>query len=279
MADVMQPTAPTAPSAPTAPATAVPRLTIGVLTLNEERRIARCLRSAAFADELVVVDSGSTDATVAIAESMGARVHRYPDWQGFAVQRNRLLRHARGDYVFFVDADEEITDALRAEVQSAVREGFAGVGTVRWTVVAYGRELRWFLGQAEIERFFPRALLREFTGIVHENAELHDPAAPRRAFTGRLRHTSRESVRDSLHKLTQYAMLGAAKRAAAGRRGGVWRGIGSGGAIFVRLYLLRLGFLGGGPGFLFCFFIALECFFRYAALHYDRDLLRTDVGR
>ncbi|MES2186206.1 MAG: glycosyltransferase family 2 protein [Pseudomonadota bacterium] len=261
------------------PARLTARLTIGVLTLNEERNIARCLRSAAFADEVLVVDSGSRDRTVEIAQALGATVHRYPDWQGFGVQRNRLLSHASGDYIFFVDADEEITDALRAEVQAVVASRAQVVGTVKWTVVAYGQELRWFLGQAEIERFFPRALLREFTGIVHEHAELRDPALRRHAFRGRLRHTSRETVSDSLLKLRQYAMLGAAKRAAAGKRGGVWRGMASGVAVFLRLYVARLGFLGGGPGFLFCFFIALESFFRYAALRYDQDTLRSDVAR
>jgi hypothetical protein len=95
----------------------------------------------------------------------------------------------------------------------------------------------------------------------------------------RLRHFSRQSIHGSLNKLTQYAMLGAAKRAAQGKQGGVVRGLASGLAIFIRLYILRLGFTGGGPGFLFCFFIALECFFRYAALHYDRDRLTTGVGR
>ena len=74
-------------------------------------------------------------------------------------------------------------------------------------------------------------------------------------------------------------MLGAAKRAAAGKRGGVVRGLASGLAIFIRLYIFRLGFTGGGAGFLFCFFIALECFFRYAALHYDRAHLTDKVGR
>lgn len=269
-------TQPAAPAAADAPRR---RLTIGVLTFNEERHIARCLTSAAFADELLVVDSGSTDRTVDIARGMGAVVQSHPDWQGFAEQRNRLLRHASGDYVFFVDADEEITDRLRAEVQEVVRSGVDCIGTVRWTVIAFGKELRWFLGQAEIERFFPRRLVREFVGVVHEKAEMLQAGLPRHAFKGRLRHTSRETIRDSLHKLTQYAMLGAAKRAQMGRRGGVWRGIASGGMVFLRLYFLRLGFLGGGPGFLFCYFIALESFFRYAALYYDREQLRADVGR
>src|SRR3989344_4608592 len=74
-------------------ASAPPTLTVAVLTHNEAHRIEACLKSAAFADQLLVVDSGSTDNTVAIAQSLGAEVHSYPDWQGFAVQRNRLLAH------------------------------------------------------------------------------------------------------------------------------------------------------------------------------------------
>jgi glycosyltransferase involved in cell wall biosynthesis len=256
-----------------------PRLTIGVLTLNEERHIERCLRSCAFADEIVVVDSGSRDRTVALAEALGASVFTHSDWKGFGEQRTRLMAHAHGDYLFFVDADEEVTPELRTEVLALVASGEQAVGTVRWRVVAYGRELRWFLGQSEIERFFPRAQLLRYTGVVHEHAELADPSLRRHAFGGRLLHTSRETVGDSLLKLRQYAMLGAAKRAQAGKRGGVWRGIASGAWVFLRLYLLRLGFLGGGAGFLFCFFIALESFFRYAALHYDRETLRADVPR
>ena len=256
-----------------------PRLTIGVLTLNEERHIERCLQSVAFADEIVVVDSGSRDRTVELARALGASVHIHADWQGFGVQRSRLLQHAHGDYVFFVDADEAVTPELRQEVQALVASGRQAVATVRWRVVAFGRELRWFRGQSSVERLFPRAQLQGYTGLVHEHPELRDPDLPRHDFRGRLLHTSRESVGDSLQKLRQYAMLGAAKRAQAGRRGGVWRGIVSGGAVFLRLYFVRLGFLGGGAGFLFCLFIALESFFRYAALQYDREVLRSDVAR
>ena len=74
-------------------------------------------------------------------------------------------------------------------------------------------------------------------------------------------------------------MLGAAKRAESGQRGGVLRGLGSGLSMFVRLYVFRLGFLCGGAGFLYCLFVALEGFFRYAALHYDRESLTSKVAR
>ena len=81
-----------------------PRLTIGILTMNEERRIEACIRSAHFADEIVVVDSGSKDKTVALAQHLGAKVYTHADWQGFAEQRNRLLQYCTGDYIFFLDA-------------------------------------------------------------------------------------------------------------------------------------------------------------------------------
>lgn len=253
-----------------------PTLTIGVLTKNESARIGNCLRSAAFADQLLVIDSGSTDDTVAIAQSLGAEVHLHPDWQGFATQRNRVLAHATGDYIFFLDADEEIPPPLQAEIQAAVASGEVASWKIVWRLVVYGRELRHFRPEWRVARLFRRSALEGYVGAVHEQPVLRGNV-PSHRLQQRLRHYSHETVRDSLEKLTQYSMLGAKKR--AGQRGGVLRGIASGLALFVRLYIFRLGFTGGGPGFLYCLCIALEGFFRYAALHYDRDSLSDQVGR
>ncbi len=254
-----------------------------MLTHNEAHRIEACLRSAAFADQLLVVDSGSTDDTVALARARGAEVHSYADWQGFALQRNRLLAHARCDYIFFLDADEVMTPAFAQEVQAIVRSGDQAVWTICWRMVAFGHELKYFRSQSRIERLFTRALIKEYTGVVHEQAQLHalpgGAAVPRHLIQARLLHYSRTTVRGSLEKLTQYVMLGAAKRAESGQRGGVLRGLGSGLSMFVRLYVFRLGFLCGGAGFLYCLFVALEGFFRYAALHYDRESLTDKVVR
>lgn len=247
-----------------------PTLTVAVLTLNEARRIQACLESAQFADQLLVVDSGSTDETVSIAQSMGAEVFVYPDWQGFAVQRNRLLQHATGDYIFFLDADEVMGSAFQQELQAIVATGKPGVWKIRWRMVAFGHELKYLRSTSLVERLFVRQQIHEFTGVVHEEARL-TRAVSRFVMKAPLLHYSRESVRDSLQKLTQYAMLGAAKRAAKGARGGVMRGLASGTSMFIRLYFLHLGFLCGGAGFLYCLFVALEAFFRYAALGYDRD--------
>ena len=248
-----------------------PTLTIGILTLNEAHRIKACLESAKFADQLIVVDSGSSDGTAEIARHFGAETFSYPDWQGFAVQRNRLLQHASGDYIFFLDADEIMGADFQRELQAIVASGEQAVWKIRWRMVAFGHELKYLRSTSLVERLFVRRNLLEFKGVVHEEAQLDNPQTPRKEIHTPLLHHSRETVHDSLQKLTQYAMLGAAKRAEKGKKGGVLRGIASGSSMFIRLYFLHLGVLCGGAGFLYCFFVALEAFFRYAALEYDTD--------
>ncbi|MNJ88149.1 SPBc2 prophage-derived glycosyltransferase SunS [compost metagenome] len=260
-------------------ATSTPTLTIAVLTKNEAHRIRNCLQSAAFADQCIVVDSGSTDNTRELAQAAGAEVFNYPDWQGFAVQRNRLLQHSTCDYIFFLDADEVITPELQAELQAVVQSGARAVWRIQWRMVAFGHELKHFRSQSKVERLFRRDMLVEYVGVVHEQAILTEEPTPRHVLKARLLHYSRETVYGSLEKLAQYSMLGAAKRAEKGKRGGVLRGIASGMSMFLRLYIGQLGFLCGGAGFLYCFFVGLEGFFRYAALEYDRDTLRTDIVR
>lgn len=256
-----------------------PTLCIGVLTLNEERRIEGCLRSAAFADQIVVVDSGSTDRTRDIAQSLGAEVYVYDQWEGFATQRNRLLAHVKTDYIFFLDADEEITPALQAEIQAAIKSPTPKVWETYWQEVAFGKPIVNLMGKKSLARLFPKSYLLRFEGVVHEHAVLLNDALPRQTFKSALLHYSRETVHDSLRKLTQYSMLGAAKRAEKGKTGGVLRGLASALPMFFRLYVLRGSFLSGGPGFLYAFFIALECFFRYAALRYDKNRLSNTVRR
>lgn len=256
-----------------------PTLCIGILTMNEARRIEQCIQSARFADQIVVVDSGSKDETVAIAQRLGAQVHTHADWQGFAEQRNRLLQYVKSDYIFFLDADEVITPELQAEMQAAVQANKPDVWETYWLEVAFGRPLKRVLSRKSLPRFFRKEMLIGFDGVVHEHAKLQQPDLPRHTFQSPLLHYSRETVHDSLKKLTQYSMLGAAKRAKKGRKGGVLRGSVSALWMFIRLYFFKLACLEGGPGFLYSFFIALEFFFRQAALKYDRQWLTDKVQR
>lgn len=254
-------------------------LSIGILTKNEAKLIERCIKSASFADEVIVLDSGSTDETVNIARRLGAKVHISEDWQGFSVQRNRLLAHATGEYIFFLDADEIVTPQLQQEIQDIVASGQQCVWKVMWTVVAYGHTLKHFKSNTSMERLFPRALIDHYEGVVHEEAVLKQGNVPRYTLRSRLLHHSRQSIRASLEKLTQYAMLGATKRHAKGKRGGILRGMASALASFSRTYIFQRAFLDGGAGFLYCYFIAQESFFRYVALKYDKAHLSNQVVR
>lgn len=256
------------------------RLTIAVLAFNEARLIDRCLQSAAFADETVVVDAGSTDRTIEIAQARGVAVHRYDDWRGFAVQRNRLLSHCSGDFVFFLDADEVITPAFQQELQAIVAANDqSAIWCIRWQLVAFGRVLPRTMSRTRVVRLFPRRLIDRFEGVVHEEAKLTEPDVPRHMMGELLVHYTNPDVATSMAKMVQYALLGATKRKAQGKRGGVLRGLAAGFVAFNRYYLVRLGFLGGGAGFLYCLFKALESFFRYAALRYDYEWLSDDVQR
>jgi glycosyltransferase involved in cell wall biosynthesis len=257
----------------------MPTLTIAVLTLNEAEQIDACLRSAAFADQLLVIDSGSTDTTVALAQGLGAEVHVHADWQGFAVQRNRQIAHTRSDWVLFLDADEVIPPALADEIRQAVTRDDTRVYDVAWLQMAFGRPLTHMRSGVGLPRLFPVRELIRFDGVVHEGPQLHHPDTPHTTFNAKLAHYSRRTVHQSLLKLAQYAQLGAVKRAAAGKRGGVLRGMASGLASFVRLYVFHRGFLCGSAGFLHCFLVALESFFRYAALGVDRHSLDKAASR
>ncbi len=254
-----------------------PTLGIAVLTLNEAARIEACLRSAAFADRIVVIDSGSTDDTREQAERLGARVHLHADWQGFAVQRTRALEHLQTDYVFFLDADEEIPPALRDEIERAVASGEDAIWRVWWDEVAFGRALTRMKPRGGIQRLFRRSTLERFDGVVHEAPVLRH-AVPLHAFRQRLLHHSRTTVYGSLRKLAQYVQLGTVKRSAKGRKGGVLRGLVTSMMVFIRVYFFQRGFLCGAEGFLYCLFIALEIFFRDAALRYD-TAASTDLAR
>lgn len=252
----------------------LPTLTIAVLTLNEEHHIVDCLRSAAFADELLVLDSGSRDCTVALARGLGAKVIVQADWQGFAAQRAHQLANASSDYLFLLDADERIPEGLRDEIEAVVRGNRVVTGLIRWEHVAFGRRLGRMRAGERVQRMFRRDQVLGFEGVVHEHAVLRQPVAPEHTFRTRLLHHSRETIHGSLVKLAQYAQLGAVKRSLLGKRGGLFRGALSGWANFLRYYVLEGGMWCGPQGFLYCLFIGLECFFRYVALRYDKDFLK-----
>jgi glycosyltransferase involved in cell wall biosynthesis len=238
-----------------------PLLSITVITKNEAHRIERCLRSVEFADERIVLDSGSTDATVEIARRLGARVEITADWPGFGPQKNRALALATGDWVFSIDADEEVTPGLRDAILAAVRTpgGPDGYWVTRSSSFC-GRPIRhgdW--RNDRVLRLFRRARARFTDDAVHERV---DCPPPHGELAGLLLHDSVDSMHDAIEKTERYARLGAEKLRARGR-GGPVSALVHGAWTFLRGYLLRLGFLDGRAGLTIAALTARGTFLRY----------------
>ena len=243
-----------------------PALSVAVITKNEAHRIERCLRSVDFADEIVVVDSGSDDGTPDIARRLGATVIATPDWPGFGPQKNRALDACHGDWELSIDADEQVDEALREAILAVVRGAERGAGEplgywIERGSFFCGRRIRhgdW--RNDRVLRLFRREHARFTDDLVHERV---DCPPPHDRLAGLLLHDSVDSVEDMREKTVRYARLGAAKLRAKGRRGGVASAALHAGWTFLRGYLLRGGFLDGRAGFTIARLNALGSWLKY----------------
>ena len=237
---------------------------MAIIACNEAHRIARCLQSVAFADQVVVLDSGSTDDTVAIARGLGADVEVTPDWPGFGPQKNRALARCRYRWVLSIDADEQVSDALAAEILRVLRAAPAEA-----TVAGYwlrrssrycGQVIRHGLwGNDRVLRLFERQRGRFTDARVHESLVCDGET---RVLEGILVHDSVDSPEDARSKARRYAFLGAEALRARGRGGSLQGGVHAGWS-FVRGYLLRAGFLDGRFGLTLARLNAAGTFWKY----------------
>lgn len=239
-------------------------LSVAIIACNEAHRIARCLQSVAFADQIVVLDSGSTDDTVAIARGLGADVEVTPDWPGFGPQKNRALARCRYRWVLSIDADEQVSDALAAEILRVLCEASSEA-----TVAGYwlrrssrycGQVIRHGLwGNDRVLRLFERQRGRFTDARVHESLVCDGET---RVLEGILVHDSVDSPEDARSKARRYAFLGAEALRARGRGGSLQGGVHAGWS-FVRGYLLRAGFLDGRFGLTLARLNAAGTFWKY----------------
>ena len=240
-----------------------------IITLNEEPRIAAALESVRFCDEVVVLDAGSTDRTQEIAAAAGARVETRP-WDGFTAQRNHAASLARHDWVLAVDADERVTPALRAEIESMRTAGFAHAGYRIPRVAFYlGRWIRgtdWY-PDAQL-RLYDRRRGRWTGGLVHESVRVDGPVGRLRSH---LEHYTYEDVADHLATIDRYTTLWARQAHGDGKRAGALDGCVASTWAFIRNYVVRRGFLLGEAGLTVS---TLNAYYTYVKMAKLRELSR-----
>jgi glycosyltransferase involved in cell wall biosynthesis len=222
-----------------------------IITLNEADRIEACLDSLAFCDEIVVVDSGSTDATCALAAAKGARVLTR-DFAGYRAQKDFAVQSAAHDWVLCLDADERVTPQLRAMIEQARAANFAGVAGYRCA-----RATEYFGAFLRHGNAYPDRVLRLFDrrhGGWRGEREIHEHVSVdgiTEILGGDLEHRAYRSLSDQLRRLQRYAQLMAQHMHASGRRARWWNLLLNPGWRFVRGYFLRAGFLDGWRGFVY----------------------------
>jgi glycosyltransferase involved in cell wall biosynthesis len=240
-------------------------LSATLITRNEEQNIEEALRSLSWVNEIVVVDSGSDDATVGICRKFTDRVY-VRQWTGYVDQKNFAVAQARHDWILSLDADERVSPALAAEIQSLLgstpaRHGYR-IPRVTFFMGRWIRHGDWYPDYQL--RLFDRRRGRFEGGQVHESVRLPDDVG---FLKGEIRHYTYRSLSAYLKRLEQYSTLAARDLQRKGKVATALKLLGDPPATFVRAFILKRGFLDGVPGLMAAFMGATSVFFKYAKLY------------
>ena len=243
------------------------KITATVISLNEERRISAALESLAWADEIVVVDSGSSDRTVEVASTFTDRVLHNP-WPGYAAQKNYAAAAATNDWVFSLDADEVVTEDLAASILALRDRGpdRSGYRMARraWYIDRWIRFSGWYPDWQV--RLYDRRVGRFDGEFVHESVSI--PSATG-TLEGDIEHFTVDSLGDHHRRIDGYTTLAARARAARGRKFSALRAVGQPPLTFLQTYLLRQGFRDGAAGLAIAGFAAYYVFLREMKMRFQ----------
>ena len=238
-------------------------LSVIIITKNEAVNIRACIESVAWADEIIVVDSGSSDATVEICHELGAQVYMH-DWPGFGMQKNRALGYATKDWVFSIDADERVTHELREEIQSAMQRGQAEGYEIPRLSSFCGRYMHhsgWYPDY--VLRLFRRGTGKFSDDLVHERVIVNGPITKLQQL---LLHESFRDLEQLLAKINHYSTASAQMLHRKNRTASLKKAVGHALWAFFRSYFLRAGFLDGREGFMLAVSTAEGTYYRYLKL-------------
>lgn len=248
------------------------RVSAVIITFNEEKNIEAAIESVSWADEVIVVDSESSDQTREIAARSGAKVF-INKWPGFSKQKQFATDQAENDLIFSLDADERVTPALSGEIKNLLNSGLKHDGyRVPRLSIYMGREIRhsgWYPDRQL--RFFDRRKAVWNDRVIHESVEMTADATVANLGNDLL-HFSVESAQHH-HKMIgeRYAPLAAQQMFSEGRRSSFIKTAIAGPASFIRSYFLKFGFLDGFAGFCIAVFAGYHAFLKYLILWEIQD--------
>jgi glycosyltransferase involved in cell wall biosynthesis len=244
-----------------------------VITKNEEKNIRNCLQSIQFVDEIIVIDSGSTDKTVSICKEYTEKVF-FNEWQGFGPQKQKALELATGDWILSIDADEVVTDDLKSEILAVIKKNNGTSGY-------YIPRLSYFLGQP-IKHcgWYPDFILRLFKrnhgkfspNKVHEYV-IVDGQTER--LSSHFLHFSYENLHQVVDKFNTYSSIGADKLVSTNSAGGLAVAIVRAFLAFTKVYIVKLGLLDGRRGFMIAVTSAETAYYKYLKLYFQKTTQKS----
>ena len=240
------------------------RLAVIILTKDEENNIEDCIKSASFADEIVVIDSGSTDATQAKAEALGARfvVHPMGD-EGFAGQRNFALTQTEAEWVLFLDADERVKVKAATKIRQIVERNEPVAYRVERQNIVFGQRMRYGGHRPDyVARLYPRTSIKWY-GKVHEGIETE---LPQKELLSCLDHYTYTTWQQYFAKFNQYTTLAAQSLYKKNKKITRVGALGHALFTFIRDYILKKGFLDGFYGLIMSIMASVYTLVKYLKL-------------
>ncbi len=237
-----------------------------MITYNEERNIEACLKSVSFCDEIVVVDSGSVDATVSLVKKYTPSVYFRP-FDHFSAQKNEAISKAASDWILSIDADERVSELLQKEILDVIHSNpsYSAYHIPRKNFI-FGSHLKFGANRGDAPvRLFKRGFAA-FEGVIHERLSVPQSRCRIGKLKSPLIHLSSPTLKEYVRRLDHYTQLEAVQMRDHGERFSYLKFLGKPPLRFIQRYFYKLGFLDGKKGFIYCALSGFYEFVRYAKL-------------
>ncbi|WP_059119597.1 glycosyltransferase family 2 protein [Vibrio sp. MEBiC08052] len=245
-----------------------PTLAVALIVKNEAKHLEACLKTVQdWVDEIVILDSGSHDETEQVARQFTDRFFTNTDWLGFGPQRRLAQSYIESDYVLWLDADERVTPELRSSIQEAVKANQPNtlyqISRLSWVFGRFIRHCGWY--PDKVVRLYPTKLTQYNDALVHEKVEVSSPMRVE-TLSGDAIHYTYDDMHHYLVKSAGYAKAWAEQRQQRGKKSSIGQGIIHALGCFVKMYVIKAGFLDGKQGLLLSLLSAHSTFVKYADL-------------